>query len=71
MLCFNECLFLNLIFILWQCLVACGILVHQQEIEPMIPELEARSINHWVTKGSPNPLSFFFFLIYLFGRVRS
>ena len=60
MLCFNECLFLNLIFILWPRLVACGILVHQQEIEPMIPELEAQSINCWVTKGSPNPWSFFF-----------
>ena len=46
MLCFNECLFKNLMFIFWPCLVACGILVHQPEIEPMLPALEAQSLNH-------------------------
>ena len=43
----------NIIFILiyfWPCHVACGILVPQPRIEPMLPATEAQSLNHWTTR---------------------
>ena len=44
-----------LIFISWPCHVACGILVPQPGIEPMPPEVEGQSLNHWTTMEVPGP----------------
>ena len=30
--------------------MACGILVPQQGIEPMLPAMEAQGLNHWITR---------------------
>ena len=35
------------LFLSWLHYVACGILVPRPEIKFVLPELEARSLNHW------------------------
>ena len=34
--------------------VACGILVPQPGIEPLLPATEAQSLNHWTTREVPH-----------------
>ena len=41
-------------FFFLPCLTTCGILVPRPGIEPMPPEVEARSLNHWFTREVPN-----------------
>lgn len=36
--------------------VACGILVPQSRIEPMHPEVEAQTANHWASREALNSL---------------
>ena len=40
----------------WQ---ACGILVPWPEMEPMPPAVEARSLNHWTSRGDPGQVFFY------------
>ena len=39
--------------------IACGILVPQPGIEPLSPELEAWSLNHWALREVPLPRYFY------------
>lgn len=42
-------------FFFFGCPVACVILVSQPGMEPVTPALEAQSLNHLTSKGSPHP----------------
>jgi len=44
------------LFFFCQCHLACGILVAWPGIEPMPPTVEARSLNHWASRKSPEVL---------------
>ena len=46
------------VFSFWLLLVACGILVPQLEIEPMLPAVEAGSLNPWMAREVPKTLIF-------------
>ena len=52
--------FLNLLLLLlvWPCCAAFGILVPRPGIEPGLPTVEARSLNHWTAGEFLNLLSF-------------
>ena len=48
--------------------MACGILVPKPGIEPMPPEVDVQSLNHWIAREVPIMIfkinsSFFFFLM--------
>ena len=43
-------LFLNIILLYQPCHMACGILVLQPGIEPMLPAVEVWSPNHWTAR---------------------
>ena len=46
-------LFFTILLYFWLCCVACGILVPQPGIKPMLPAVEARSLNYWITREVP------------------
>ena len=46
---------LKFLFIFWLHHEACGVLVSWSGIEPMTPEVEAGSLNHWATGKVPMP----------------
>ena len=48
----------------WLCHTACGILVPCPGIEPMLPELEAWSLNHWTTREVPSSYILYIVLIF-------
>ena len=47
------CESVHLFIYFWTCCAACGILVAQPGIEPMLPALEVRTLNHWITRKVP------------------
>ena len=46
-------LFIYLIFLIWLCCTACGILVPQPGIQPTSPALELWTLKHWTTREVP------------------
>ena len=44
---------LVLFLVFWPCFTACKLLVHQPEIKPTPPSVEAQSLNHWTTREIP------------------
>ena len=48
-----DIVILFILFFLWSCCSACGILVPQAGIEPMSPAIEAQSSNHWTATEVP------------------
>ena len=44
----------------WPCYAVCGLLVPQPGTEPVPPELEAQSLNHWMAKEVPIMILFNF-----------
>ena len=58
-------LFLLNLFFFWWGSMTFRILVSQPGIEPVSPAVEAWSLNHWITREVPVPLSFNFNLLYV------
>ena len=44
---------LVVVFFLWPCCEACGILIPQLVVKPMPSAVEAQSLNHWTTREVP------------------
>ena len=54
-----HCFASTLIFIsFWPCLWACGILVSQSGITPVLPAVESWSLHHWTSREVPHAASF-------------
>ena len=49
----GKSLFLFFIYLFFDHIIASGILVPQPGIEPMTPEVEAQSLNHWTAREVP------------------
>ena len=45
--------FCRIVLFLWLHLVACGIFVSPPGTQPMLPEVEGWSLNHWTTREAP------------------
>ena len=45
--------------------MACGTLVSWSRIEPILPAMEAQSVNHWISREVPLSLFLFCFVLFL------